>query len=81
MAEFTVDHQAWFRLWLPLGASVPTDDTYRPKPPCRPPSCCGTGPACSACGSWPWAQEPCEAKRHEITAIPRLLARVILVLA
>ena len=27
------------------------------------------------------AQEPCEAKRHEITAIPRLLARVILVLA
>ena len=29
MAEFTVDHQAWFQLWLPLGASVPTDDTYR----------------------------------------------------
>ena len=22
-------HQTWFRLWLPLGASVPTDDTYR----------------------------------------------------
>ena len=20
VAEFTVDHQAWFRLWLPLGA-------------------------------------------------------------
>ena len=29
VAEFTVDHQAWFRRWLPLGASVPTDDTYR----------------------------------------------------
>ena len=29
MAEFAVDHQAWFRLWLPLGESVPTDDTYR----------------------------------------------------
>ncbi len=29
VAEFTVDHQAWFRLWLPLGQTVPTDDTYR----------------------------------------------------
>ncbi len=29
VAEFTVDHQAWFRLWLPLGETVPTDDTYR----------------------------------------------------
>ncbi len=29
VAEFTDDHQAWFRLWLPLGATVSTDDTYR----------------------------------------------------
>ena len=29
VAEFTADHQAWFRPWLPLGESVPTDDTYR----------------------------------------------------
>ena len=29
MAEFTADHQAWFRLWRPLGQTVPTDDTYR----------------------------------------------------
>ena len=29
VAEFTADHQAWFRLWLPLGKTVPTDDTYR----------------------------------------------------
>ena len=27
VAEFTVDHQAWFRLWLPLGKTVPTGDT------------------------------------------------------
>lgn len=27
--QATADHQAWFRLWLPLGATVPTDDTYR----------------------------------------------------
>ena len=29
MTEFTADHQAWFRLWLPLGATVPTDNTCR----------------------------------------------------
>ncbi len=29
IAESTVAHQAWFRLWLPLGWTVPTDDTYR----------------------------------------------------
>ena len=29
VAEFTADPQAWFRQWLPLGESVPTDDTYR----------------------------------------------------
>ena len=29
VAEFTVDHQAWFWLWLPLDKTVPTDDTYR----------------------------------------------------
>ena len=29
VAKFTVDHQAWFRLWLPLGETVPTDDTHR----------------------------------------------------
>ena len=29
VAAFTADHQAWFRQWLPLGETVPTDDTYR----------------------------------------------------
>ena len=28
VAEFTVDHQVWVRLWLSLGETVPTDDTY-----------------------------------------------------
>lgn len=29
MATFTADHQAWFRRWLPLRATMPTNDTYR----------------------------------------------------
>ena len=29
VTEFTDNHQAWFRLWLPLGETVPTNDTYR----------------------------------------------------
>lgn len=29
VAAFTHDHQAWFRLWRPLGERVPTDDTDR----------------------------------------------------
>ena len=28
VAAFTHDHQAWFRLWLPLGAATPSRDTY-----------------------------------------------------
>ncbi len=28
VAAFTHDHQAWFRLWLPLGAVTPSRDTY-----------------------------------------------------
>ena len=59
VAEFTADHQAWFRQWLPLGESVPTDDTYRllvrrlePETAGegRPPAA-GTAPACPACRS------------------------------
>ena len=67
MAEFTVDHQAWFRLWLPLGARVPTDDTYRL-----------LVSAFLVREGLTLVQEPCEAKSHELTAILRLLARVVL---
>ena len=28
VAAFTHDHQAWFRLWLPLGETTPSRDTY-----------------------------------------------------
>ncbi|MCY4521696.1 MAG: transposase family protein [Caldilineaceae bacterium] len=28
VAAFTHDHQAWFRLWLPLGTATPSRDTY-----------------------------------------------------
>ena len=28
VAAFTHDHQAWFRLWLPLGRNTPSRDTY-----------------------------------------------------
>ncbi|MCY4519728.1 MAG: transposase family protein, partial [Caldilineaceae bacterium] len=28
VAAFTHDHQAWFRLWLPLGPATPSRDTY-----------------------------------------------------
>ena len=28
VAAFTHDHQAWFRLWLPLGRDTPSRDTY-----------------------------------------------------
>ena len=28
VAAFTHDHRAWFRLWLPLGETAPSRDTY-----------------------------------------------------
>ena len=28
VSAFTHDHQAWFRLWLPLGRDTPSRDTY-----------------------------------------------------
>ena len=28
VAAFTHDHRAWFRLWLPLGDTAPSRDTY-----------------------------------------------------
>ena len=119
VAEFTVDHQAWFRLWLPLGASVPTDDTYRllvrrlePEtamqaalllldgtslPGLRELILALDGKASRRSGDrvagtrplllvsaflvregLTLAQEPCAAKSNEITAIPRLLERMVL---
>ena len=119
VAEFTDDHQAWFRLWLPLGATVPTDDTYRllvrrlePETAmkaalllldgtCLPglqqlilalDGKCSRRSGDSAAGTRPLllvsaflvregltlAQEPCAAKSNEITAIPRLLNRMVL---
>ena len=119
VAEFTDDHQAWFRQWLPLGRTVPTDDTYRllvrrlePETAvkaalllldgtCLPglqelilaldgkfarrsgDRAAGTRPLLLVSAflvreGLTLAQEPCEAKSNEITAIPRLLERMVL---
>ena len=119
VAEFADDHQAWFRLWLPLGQAVPTDDTYRllvrrlePETAmkaallllddtCLPglqelilvlDGKCARRSGDRASGTRPQllvsaflvregltlGQEPCEAKSNEITAIPRLLERMVL---
>ncbi|MYA05791.1 MAG: ISAs1 family transposase [Caldilineaceae bacterium SB0664_bin_22] len=117
VAAFTRDHRAWFRQWLPLGASVPTDDTYRlwvrrldPETAMKAALLLldGTslpglaelvlaldGKAARRSGDradglrplhmvsaflvregLTLAQEPCDAKSNEITAIPRLLDRI-----
>ena len=117
VAAFAHDHQAWFRLWLPLGESVPTDDTYRLWVRRLDPETAmqaalllldGTslpglaelilaldGKAARRSGDradglrplhmvsaflvregLTVAQEPCDAKSNEITAIPRLLDRI-----
>ena len=117
VAAFTRDHRAWFRQWLPLGASVPTDDTYRlwvrrldPETAMKAAlllldrtSLPGLaelvltldGKAARRSGDradglcplhmvsaflvregLTLAQEPCDAKSNEITAIPRLLDRI-----
>ena len=117
VAAFTRDHQAWFRQWLPLGASVPTDDTYRlwvrrldPETAMKAALLLldGTslpglaelvlaldGKAARRSGDradglrplhmvsaflvregLTLAQEPCDAKSNEITAMPRLLDRI-----
>ena len=117
VAAFTRDHQAWFRQWLPLGESVPTDDTYRlwvrrldPETAMQAALLLLDGTSLPglkelilaldgkvarrsgdlADGLRPLhmvsaflvqegltvAQEPCDAKSNEITAIPRLLDRI-----
>ncbi|MCY3660399.1 MAG: ISAs1 family transposase [Caldilineaceae bacterium] len=117
VAAFTRDHQAWCRQWLPLGASVPTDDTYRLWVRRLDPETAmkaalrlldGTslpglaelvlaldGKAARRSGDradglrplhmvsaflvregLTLAQEPCDAKSNEITAMPRLLDRI-----
>ena len=119
VAAFTDDHQAWFRLWLPLGETVPTDDTYRllvrrlePETAVKAAlllldgTCLpglqelilaldgkfsrrsgdpaeGTRPLLLVSAflvreGLTLAQEPCAAKSNEITAIPRLLERMVL---
>ena len=117
VAAFAHDHRAWFRPWLPLGASVPTDDTYRLWVRRLDPETAmkaalrlldGTslpglaelvlaldGKAARRAGDradglrplhrvsaflvregLTLAQEPCDAKGNEITALPRLLDRI-----
>ena len=117
VAAFTHDHRAWFRLWLPLGDTAPSRDTYlrlvqRLDPETAMQAALwlldGTSlPGLQelilaldgkvarrsgdrADGLRPLhmvsaflvregltvAQEPCEAKSNEITAIPRLLGRI-----
>ena len=116
VAAFTRDHRTWFRQWLPLGASVPTDDTYRlwvrrldPETAMKAALLLLDGTSLGlaelvlaldgkavrrsgdrADGLRPLhmvsaflvregltlAQEPCDAKSNEITAIPRLLDRI-----
>ena len=117
VAAFTRDHQAWFRQWLPLGTSVPTDDTYRlwvrrldPETAMQAALLLLDGTSLPglkelilaldgkfarrsgdrADGTRPLnmvsaflvregltvAQEPCDRKSNEITALPRLLDRI-----
>ena len=119
VAAFTHDHQAWFRLWLPLGRDTPSRDTYlrlvhRLEPETAMQAALllldGTSlpglqhlilaldgkvarrSGAPAAGTralhrvsaflvregLTLAQEPCEAKSNEITAIPRLLGRMVL---
>lgn len=117
VAAFTRDHRVWFRQWLPLGESVPTDDTYRlwvrrldPETAMQAALLLLDGTSLPgleelilaldgkvarrsgdrAAGLRPLhmvsaflvregltlAQEPCDAKSNEITALPRLLDRI-----
>ena len=119
VAAFTHDHQAWFRLWLPLGETTPSRDTYLRLvhrletetamqaalllldgtclPGLRELILALDGKVSRRSGDraagtralhmvsaflvgegLTLAQEPCEAKSNEITAIPRLLKRLVL---
>ena len=119
VAAFTHDHQAWFRLWLPLGETTPSRDTYLRLvhrletetamqvalllldgtclPGLRELILALDGKVSRRSGDvaagtralhmvsaflvgegLTLAQEPCEAKSNEITAIPRLLERLVL---
>ena len=119
VAAFTHDHQAWFRLWLPLGDTTPSRDTYLRLvhrletetamqaalllldgtclPGLRELILALDGKVSRRSGDraagtralhmvsaflvgegLTLAQEPCEAKSNEITAIPRLLKRLVL---
>ena len=117
VAAFTHDHRAWFRLWLPLGDTAPSRDTYlrlvrRLDPETAMKAALwlldgtsvpglrelilaldgkfarrsgdradGTRPlnmvsAFLVREGLTLAQEPCDRKSNEITAIPRLLDRI-----
>ncbi len=119
VAAFTHDHQAWFRLWLPLGRATPSRDTYLrlvhrldPETAVKAALLLLDGTSLPglrdlilaldgkvarrsgdpAAGTRPLllvsaflvregltlAQEPCAAKSNEITALPRLLDRMVL---
>ncbi len=118
VAAFTHDHQAWFRLWLPLGRNTPSRDTYlrlvhRLDPETAVKAAllldgtslpglrnlilaldgkvarrsgdpgAGTRPLLLVSAflvreGLTLAQEPCAAKGNEITALPRLLDRMVL---
>ena len=117
VAAFTHDHRAWFRLWLPLGETAPSRDTYLrlvrrldPETAMKAALWLLDGTSVPglrelilaldgkfarrsgdrADGTRPLnmvsaflvregltvAQEPCDSKSNEITAIPRLLDRI-----
>ena len=118
VAAFTHDHQAWFRLWLPLGRNTPSRDTclrlvHRLDPETAVKAAllldgtslpglrqlilaldgkvarrsgdpgAGTRPLLLVSAflvreGLTLAQEPCAAKGNEITALPRLLDRMVL---
>ena len=61
VAAFTHDHQAWFRLWLPLGEATHSCDTYLrlvwrldPETAVKAALWLLAAPVCPACGSWSW---------------------------
>ena len=119
LATFTHDHRAWFRLWLPLGDTTPSRDTYLrlvrrldPETAVKAALWLFDGTRLPgleelvlaldgkvarrsgnrAAGLRPLhmvsaflvregltlAQEPCDSKSNEITALPRLLDRMAL---
>ncbi|MXZ43328.1 MAG: ISAs1 family transposase, partial [Caldilineaceae bacterium SB0666_bin_21] len=83
VAAFTHDHRAWFRLWLPLGETAPSRDTYLrlmrrldPETAMKAALWLLDGTSLPGLKELTVAQEACDAKSNEITAIPRLLDRI-----